>query len=111
MCPPPCGHRRSSRTSSRIELPKIETRITKKEVESIIYSGEYDCDFKMENSKVFEPYEGCTNNLMRILHDGSTRVKVAGRKSPYFMEGKRTVIMNAPEFAVLLLHTDLSADD
>lgn len=101
MCPPPCGPRR--RCSSRSSKPAIKTRISKAEVEEIIASGDYECTYKMSYSSGFNPYEGCTNNLMMILHDGETTVKVAGRRNALYLEGYRTVIMDAPCFPATIL--------
>lgn len=107
MCPPPCGPRRSYRSSSRSSKPAIKTRISKSAVQEIIYSGDYECLYRMGSSSTNEPYEGCTNNLLLILHDGETKVKVAGRRSKDFKEGYRTIIMDAPCFpAILLLRTE-----
>lgn len=108
MCPPPCGPRRSYRCSSRTSLPAIKTRISKKAVEETIYSGDYECLFRMYSDKSNQPYEGCTNNLLMILHDGETKVKVAGRRSPDYKEGYKTIIMDAPCFpAIILFRIDL----
>lgn len=92
MCPPPCGSRR--RCSSRSGKPAIKTRISKSEVEEIIMSADFECFCKMSDRPDFEKYEGCNSNLMNILRVSDTTVKVAGRRSEYFEEGKRTVIMD-----------------
>lgn len=106
MCPPPCGPRRSYRASTRVSLPPIKTRISKKAVEEVISSGDYDCQYRLAGSKQMQPYDGCTNNLYMILRDGETKVKVAGRRSPDYKEGFRTIIMDAPGFATLILRTE-----
>ena len=108
MCPPPCGPRRNRKCSSNSSEPAIKTKITKSEVEEVIYSGGFECLFKMSYDHDFQPYEGCTNNLVMILHDGETKVKVAGRRSPYFKDGFRTIVMDAPCFpAFILMRTEL----
>ena len=73
MCPPPCGPRRRSSYSVCIKSEKI----TKKEVEQLILDGEYSCETRMGQQTAIQPYEGCLDNLMRILHDGKTRVKLS----------------------------------
>ena len=103
MCPPPCRPRRSYRRASKSSLPAIKTKISKSAVREVIASGDYECSYKMGKTLVFEPYEGCTNNLFLILNDGETKVKVAGRRSVYYKEGYRTIIMDAPCFPAILL--------
>ncbi len=102
MCSPPCGPRRSYRRK-----PATKTIISKREVEEVILSGEYECVFKMGKSEEYEPYEGCIPNLLKILYDEETQVKVADRRYKIFIEGTRTIIMDAPCFpAVFLLRTE-----
>ena len=108
MCPPPCGPRRSYRSSCKSSKPAIKTKISKSAVEDVIVSGNYECFYRMGSSTENQPYEGCINNLCLILHDGETKVKVAGRRSKDFIEGYRTIIMDAPCFpAVVILRTEL----
>ena len=96
MCVP-LGPRRRSRSAwgSSSNYVCVE-KITKAEVEEIIYGGNYECLYRKDGSDSFVDYEGCSHNLEMILHDGKTRVKVAGSKTPGYKEGWRTVVMSAP---------------
>lgn len=107
MCPPPCGPRRAWR-SPREKRPTIKTRISKSEVREIVSSGNYECLYRDDLTKVNATYDGCTDNLLMILHDGATKVKVAGYRSGDYKENYRTVILDAPCLhAVILLRTKL----
>ena len=94
MCCVPCGPRRSS--GSRWDYHTSVEKITKAEVDEIILSGVFDCLYKRDNDSEFHEYEGCLTNLTRILHDGKTRVKIAGGITPGYLRGYRTVVMKAP---------------
>ncbi len=75
-------------------------KITKTEVDGIIYGESFECLYQKDGTSTFKEYEGCLSNLSQILHDGKTRVKVAGSKTPGFKEGHKTVVMNAPRVVV-----------
>lgn len=107
MCNP-CGPRRSYYYAAKSSYSTNKTRISKREVEKLIYSGDYECFYRMASDSSNQPYDGCTNNLVMILHDGETKVKVAGKRSPDYIEGYMTIIMNAKCFpAVILLRSKL----
>lgn len=93
MCCPPCGPRRQS----SVYTVKSE-RITKKEVEEIITEGDFNCHYRVGGETVDNEYEGCLRNLLLILHDRQTRVRVVGSRSKYYHAGYRTIVMNAPVF-------------
>ena len=47
---------------------------------------------------------------LTILHDATTKVKVAGRRSEHFIEGRRTIIMSVPLLSTtILLRTEETA--
>ena len=71
-------------------------KITKAEVDDIILDNSYDCTFKLDESNNEEEYDGCYAKLSELLHCGTTKVKVAGSKTPGFVEGQRTVVMTVP---------------
>lgn len=98
MCPPPCGPRRSYYSRPRVIASQ---RITKAEVDRIIDEEKIECTFKYE--RMMQPYEGCLQSLHKILHDGRTKVKVAGSRSGYYMHGKRTIEMIAPCFPATII--------
>ena len=93
MCPPPCGPRRRS----LVYNVKSE-RISKSEVDDIITEGNFSCFYRMGNETVKKDYEGCLQNLLRILHDRETKVRVVGSRSKDYLDGYRTVVMYAPCF-------------
>ena len=93
MCPPPCGPRRRS-TVDHVKSEKI----SKSEVEAILTSGDFVCLYRMGNETTNHDYEGCLHNLFLILHDGETRVRVAGSRSKDYQAGCRTIVMVAPCF-------------
>jgi hypothetical protein len=76
---------------------KSET-ITKNEVEEIILGGDFESVYRIGNETENQEYEGCIHNLMLILRDRQTRVRVVGSKSKDYLDGYRTVVMNAPCF-------------
>jgi len=93
MCMP-LGPRRS--WGSRWEGHTPVERITKAEVDRIIDSGEFECFYKRGVDVDFQEYVGSKDNLRLILHDGKTRVKVAGAITPGYLHGYKTVVMKAP---------------
>ncbi|MCQ2148712.1 MAG: hypothetical protein MJZ16_14535 [Bacteroidales bacterium] len=104
MCPPPCGPRRPWRCRPSVVASQ---RITKAEVDRIIDEESIDCSFKFDHEPMLQPYEGCLQNLHRVLHDGATKVKVVGSRSDYYVRGKRTIEMDAPCFpATIIIRTE-----
>lgn len=93
MCCVPCGPRR--RSSSRESIIPVE-RIKKADVENIICGYDYECLFKRAGDAEYRQYEGCSANLIAILHQGNTKVKVAGSRTSGYKAGYRTVVMDAP---------------
>lgn len=93
MCCVPCGPKR--RSSSRESIIPVE-RIKKADVENIICGYDYECLFKRTVDAEYRQYEGCSANLIAILHQGNTKVKVAGSRTSGYKAGYRTVVMDAP---------------
>ena len=93
MCCVPCGPKR--RSSSRESIIPVE-RINKADVENIICGYDYECLFKRTVDAEYRQYEGCSANLIAILHQGNTKVKVAGSRTSGYKAGYRTVVMTAP---------------
>ena len=93
MCPPPCGPKRRS----SVERVNSE-RITKSEVEDILTERAFVCFYRMGDEIENQEYEGCLENLFRILHDRETRIRVVGSRSKDYADGYRTVVMTAPCF-------------
>lgn len=93
MCCVPCRPRR--RSSSRESIIPVE-RIKKADVENIICGYDYECLFKRVVDAEYRQYEGCSANLIAILHQGNTKVKVAGSRTPGYKPGNRTIVMDAP---------------
>lgn len=96
MCVP-LGHRNGSRRSSGRKA------ITKKQVEEIILTGDYLCEYRRLNESEFSLYEGCKENLMMILHEESTTVKVADMRFNVYKEGVKTIIVDAPCMSAIIL--------
>lgn len=90
----PLGPRRSSRDSSR-EHVSVQT-ISKSEVDRILFHEKHECQVKLDSDNQVIQYSGCLNNLYMILHNGTTRVKVAGSRTPGYRDGYKTVVMKAP---------------
>lgn len=106
----PLGHRYrvSSRRVTMREDFVLVKRITKSAVDEIIFGGDFECFYKRENDSDFKEYDGCLTNLSMILHDGKTKVKVAGSRTPGYLDGYRTIVMTAPCFpATILLRTKI----
>ena len=104
MCPPPCGPRRHYISRPRVVASQ---KITKAEVDRIIDEGGFECLFRHADEPKIQPYDGCMQNLHRILHDGGTKVKVAGSRSSYYVRGRRTIEMYAPCFpATIIIRTE-----
>ena len=93
MYPPPCRPKRRS----SVEHVNSE-RITKSEVKDILAERSFVCSYRMGDEVENQEYEGCLDNLFRILHDPGTRVRVVGSRSKDYESGYRTVVMTAPCF-------------
>lgn len=101
----PLGHR--YRGARPVDWFVPVERIRKSEVDEIIFSGNFECFYKKEGDDDYKEYDGCLNNLSMILHDGKTKVKVAGSRTPGYRDGYRTVVMTAPCMkATILLRTE-----
>ena len=95
--------------NTREEIIPVK-RITKAEVEEIIYGGDFECFYKRGNDADYQEYDGCLTNLSMILHDGKTRVKVAGSRTTGYRAGSRTIVMTAPCLsAIIILRTPVKA--
>ena len=96
----PLGHR--YRVSSREDIIPQE-RITKRAVDEIIAKGEFECTYQKGISSPFKNYEGSHEELSKILHDGKTKVKVAGSRTIGYRMGYDTVVMTAPSIDATFL--------
>ena len=103
MCVPLGGRRGSRKSWGESNNHVCVEKITKAEVDGIIIGDNYDCLYQKDGASKFEEYEGCKTNLSMILHDGKTRVKVAGSRTPGYLEGYRTVVMTAPCVSATIL--------
>ena len=100
----PLGHRYRVRTRDYI-IP--QERITKSAVDEIIAFGDFECFYQRGKDQAFKEYDGCRSNLSMILHDGKTKVTVAGSRTPGYRDGYRTVVMTAPCMkATILLRSE-----
>lgn len=88
MCVP-LGHR-NHRSSSGGNV------ITKERVERIITTGDFQCFCRSKRGKEFAPYEGSTDELLQILHDSDTTVRLADGRDKLYSYSLRTIIMKAP---------------
>ena len=69
----------------------------KTELSEYIATG-YDFDAMMDLGNGWEPYEGCTNNLMMILEDPDTKVEVISGDSDLYKEGIRRYYITLPSW-------------
>lgn len=69
----------------------------KTELSEYIATG-YDFDAMMDLGNGWEPYEGCTNNLMMILEDPDTKVEVISSDSDLYKEGIRRYHITLPSW-------------
>ena len=69
----------------------------KAELEDYIATG-YDFEAMMDLGNGWEPYEGCTNNLMMILEDPDTVVEVIFGDSDLYKEGIRRYHITLPSW-------------
>lgn len=88
MCVP-LGHR-NHRSSSGGNVISIE------QVERIITTGVFQCFSRSKRGKEFTPYEGSTDELLQILHDSDTTVRLADGRNKLYSNSLRTIIINAP---------------
>ena len=77
--------------------------ITKAEVDEIISDGGYTCFFKRESETDFREYDCNRSDLIKILHNGKTRVRIAGSATPGYRSGYETVVMRAPSIDATIL--------
>ena len=104
MCVP-LGHRNGK---SRREWIDPVKRITKAAVDDIIRRGEFECLYLEDGASKLEPYKASNEDLLRILHDGKTKVKIAGSRTDGYALFQQTVVMEAPCVnATILLRTPL----
>ena len=69
----------------------------KTELSEYIATG-YDFDAMMDLGNGWEPYEGCTNNLMMILEDPDTTVEIISGDSDLYKEGIRRYHITLPSW-------------
>ena len=67
----------------------------KAELEDYIATG-YEFEAMMDLGNGWEPYAGCTNNLMMILEDPDTVVEVISGDSDLYKEGIRRYHITLP---------------
>lgn len=96
----PLGHR--NHYDRKDPIIPVE-RITKAAVDDIILNGNYYCLFKRLRNVKFRPQEYGKDELCQILHDGKTKVKVAGSRTPGYEDGYRTIVMEAPTLKTTIL--------
>ena len=89
----PLGHR--NHYDRKDPIIPVE-RITKAAVEDIIINGNYYCLFKRQGNVKFRPQEYGKDELCQILHDGKTKVKVAGSRTPGYVWDRDTIVIEAP---------------
>lgn len=96
MCPPPCGPRRCS----RIYCAPL-THIDKIDVEKIIEEKNFICDVRQYDIPI--PCDESSDQLIEILNERSTSVRIAATNKKYFRKGYRTVVMEAPQLSKVFL--------
>ena len=67
------------------------------ELEEYIATG-YDFEAMMDLGNGWEPYEGCTQNLLMILEDHDTKVQIISDDSDLYQEGVRRYHVTRPEW-------------
>ena len=55
-------------------------------------------DALMDIGNGWEPYEGCTRNLLMILEDPDTTIQIVGEDSDYYKAGVRRYHITLPEW-------------
>ena len=71
----------------------------KAELEEYIATG-YDFEAMMDLGDGWEPYKGCTQNLLMILEDPDTKVEIIGEKSELYKPGIRRYHVSLPSWWV-----------
>ena len=69
----------------------------KAELEEFIATG-YDFDALMDIGNGWEPYQGCTRNLLMILEDPDTTIQIVGEGSDYYKAGVRRHHITLPQW-------------
>ena len=69
----------------------------KAELEEFIATG-YAFDALMDIGNGWEPYEGCTRNLLMILEDPDTTIQIVNESSEYYTVGFRRYHITLPEW-------------
>ena len=69
----------------------------KAELEEFIATG-YDFDALMDIGNGWEPYEGCTRNLLMILEDPDTTIQIVGEDSDYYKARVRRYHITLPQW-------------
>ena len=69
----------------------------KSELEELIATG-YDFEAIMGIGNGWEPYEGCTQNLLMILEDPDTTIQIVGEDSDYYKAVVRRYHITLPEW-------------
>ena len=58
----------------------------------------YDFEATVDLGNGWEPYEGCTQNLLMILEDPDTKVQIISDDSDLYQEGVRRYHVTLPEW-------------
>ncbi len=85
----PLGSRR--RSGSHWDYHTPVEKITKAEVDEIIARSEYQLFYLPDKATHCQAYAANQEDLHRLLHDGKTRIKVAGSITPTYDNDFRTV--------------------
>lgn len=67
------------------------------ELEELIATG-YDFEAMMDIGNGWEPYEGCTRNLLMILEDPDTGIEIISEESYLYQEGIRKYHVTLPSW-------------
>ena len=95
MCVP-LGHRKPHSSHRREPLSKSQ-------VENIIRTRDYECEYRRMNEREFTPYEGCDDNLIMILNQEDTTVRLADLRFKAYKSGYNTYVIDAPCFPATIL--------
>lgn len=99
MCVP-LGHRNGSRSSDWF-FP-VE-KIKKADADKVIDNGGFQCFCIKDGKSEVEPCEVSNEDLHKILHNGTTRVKYAGSRTRGYEAGYDTLVMTAPSLNATIL--------
>ena len=69
----------------------------KSELEEFIATG-YDFEAITDIGNGWEPYEGCTQNLLMILEDPDTGIEIISEESDLYQEGVRKYHVTLPSW-------------